>query len=366
MDAKQVTAKKTGLQGFFRRLKTGAVAKIPLLGDVQSLCPIGIDVSGEMLRLVQLSKKGPIKSHTRKGAFGSPGMNLVAGRYAVKSPEIINNSILWQRWAIKEISKMINAHNFRGREVVATIPASDVFIGHIKLDEDSFTSINNIKVPPWRNDAKIKDWVLAKMAEKLPFDTNEAVIRYIPAEQHVYVVIATQMAVVDRHLAIYEMANLQLKTIATWPAALIEVYTSFFGTRKTDRDTIVMLMDMESNCTNIVICRHNNLLFARSIPLGASSLRSDNGIAKLVLELGACIRQFKSLYKEVIVERLIFLSGSFVNAETYTAIAKQLKLPAQMADCSKAVDNAECLCSETEQRETRCGWTGAFGLSLMS
>jgi len=84
----------------------------------------------------------------------------------------------------------------------------------------------------------------------------------------------------------------------------------------------------------------------------------------LVLELTACRRYFGSMYKEVRIERLIFLSGQAVDKDIYATIAKQLEMPAQMGDCLRAVEIADPCGSGINRRGFQLSWATAFGLSL--
>jgi Tfp pilus assembly PilM family ATPase len=300
-------------------------------------CPIGVDMGDNALKLVQLVSRGK-------------GVNLLmAGGSENRPADVKPGSADWQRWAIKTIREMTANGRFRGRNTVAQMPASEVFIDHIKM--------------PKISDDKLEDTIFSKVKKKLPFESNEAIMKYIPAEENNVVVIANQREKIDRHLAIYEKANLQVKSMGVWPIAMINSYVRFFGRRKTDVEAAVMLLDIETSCTNVVMCRHKNLLFARSIPTGASQL--DETMAGLVTELTVCRQHFSSMYRKAQIERLIFLSGWGVDRDICTAIAEQLGMPAQVGDCLAAV---EIPASQDGLRIDRRGcqgnWAAAFGLSL--
>ena len=146
--------------------------------------------------------------------------------------------------------------------------------------------------------------------------------------------------------------------------ALANCYARFFSRRKTDVETVVMLLDIETNSSNLVICRHENLLFASSIPIGASQLSDDNMVTRLVLELTASRRRFASIHRHAQIERLIFLSGRAADVEIYTTIAKQLEMQAQMGDCVAAVEMTDPERCGIDRRNGSVSWATAFGLSL--
>jgi hypothetical protein len=82
------------------------------------------------------------------------------------------------------------------------------------------------------------------------------------------------------------------------------------------------------------------------------------------MELTACRREFLALYKNVQIERLIFLSGLAVEADVYRTIAKQLEVQAQMGDCMAAVEIQDPDRFGLERRNGTVNWALAFGLSL--
>ncbi len=347
----------------FGFLKNRTYSKVPILRRIAGLpsavrrirgsakwYPIGVDMRDDALTVVQLGNNGK-------------GINLIAGDSKNRPENVEPGSSDWQRWAIEAIGELTANGKFRGRDVVAAIPASEVFIDHIKM-------------PKIEKD-KLDDAVFSKIQQKLPFDPDDAIIKYIPTEEDNVLVIAAERKKIDRHLAIYERANLQIKSIAVWPTAMTNSYAKFFGRRKSDVEAIVMLLDIDMNYTNVVICRHKNPLFARSIPIGAKLLErdpkcgekdSETGlneiIARLVLELTACKRRFGSMHEQARVERLIFLSSQTLDRDICAAIAQQLEIPAQIGDCLAAVEAANPYSLGIDRRQCKVNWATAFGLSL--
>jgi len=331
--------------------------------------PIGVDVGRDSLKLAQLGNNGK-------------GIHLIAGGSENRPADVKPGSGDWQRWAIEAIKKLIANGRFHGRNVIAAIPASEVFIDQIK-----------VKQTPKTNDWKPDDAVLSKVKQKLPFEAEDAMIKCIPTEADIVLILATEREIIDRHLAIFEKAGLAIKSIGVWPAALTNSYTSFFGRRKTDMEAIVMLVEIEADHSNVVMCRAKTLLFARSIPIGAKQLNRKKALenllssstshvptlqyvansdpsqnsdpaTRLVLELTACRRHFSSMYKRAQIERLIFLSGQTVDRDICWTIAKQLEIPAQMGDCLAAVEIKDPYRLGIDRRGCQVNWATAFGLSL--
>jgi Tfp pilus assembly PilM family ATPase len=323
-------------------LKDRTCSAVPILRGIAGLCPVGVDMGDDALSMAQLANNGK-------------GITLVAGDYKNLPPDIKAGSVDWQRWAIDTIRQASSRGQFRGRDVIAAISPAELFIDHIRMPKVDGKG---------RTKDAVDKAVISKIKQKLPFDSNNALIKYIPAEEDNALVIAAERKIIDRHLAIYEKAGLAIKSIGVWPIAMAKSYTRFFGRRQADSEAVVYLLDIEPNCTNVVICRHENLLLARSIPLGAKQLDGDEMVAKFVMELDACRRHFTSMYRKAQIERLVFLSGRVVEKDICVTIAKQLEMPAQMGDCLAAVQVDEPSETGVDRRDCRAHWAIAFGLSL--
>lgn len=327
--------------------------------------PIGVDIGDDILKLAQLKNNGK-------------GLALVATAVKDRPSDIEPGSVSWQKWAIETLREL-TTQGFHGRDVIASVPVGEVYLDHIKMPKTKQQS-SNTKKHSWATlafaklhhdqtdpDDKTREAVLSKIQSRLPFDSDQAMIRCIPGQGDNALVIATQREKINRHLAIFEDANLQIKSICVWPVALANAYVRFFGRRQTDIETVVILLDIEQNFTNVVICRHKNLLFARSIPTGAKQLETEEMMAKLVSELNACRRHFASTHKNTQIERLIFMSShgsTALNNGLYTSMAKQLEMPAQLGDCFAAVDIENPAGLAVDRRQCKNSWAVAFGLSL--
>ena len=304
-------------------------------------CPIGVDMGENTIKLVQLS--------CNSNGDGN-GIQVVTGGSKSRPDDIKHGSAPWQHWCIEVVKSLISSNGYKGKEIIAAMPAKEVFIDNVKVEH--------------ANEENLQELAFKKAKQKLPFETDDALLKCIPAEEKNVVVIATERKKIDRYLAIFEKANLNIHSIGIWPLALINTYVKFFARRKSDSETVALLVEVEQECTNIVVCRHKNLLFAHSIPIGAVQLQVDEMLNRLILELEQCKRQFRSLYKKALLERLIFLSGQSLDKDVYTKIAKQMELPAQVGDCLAAVEMHNPSEAAIERRNCKINWSTAFGLSL--
>lgn len=341
--------------------------------------PIGVDLGNDSLKLAQLGSNGK-------------GIRLIASSSENRPPDLEPGSADWQRWAVNTIRQLTANGGFQGKEVVAAMPATEVFIEHMRM--------------PTTNSSTLQDAIFSNIKQNLPFEPvkENVMIKYTPTEMGNVLVIATDRQIIDRHVALYERANLHINSIGVWPAALTNCYSRFFGRRRCDIEAtvsigvwpaaptncysrfygrrrcdieaIVMLLDIGPNCTNVVICRQKSPLFACSIPIGAVHLADEKVITELVRELTTCGRSFGSMYQDLRIERLVLLSGQVVDRDVCATIATQLKVPARMGDCLAAVKIAEHdrlgidirtpASGEMTpmQKQAQVNWATAFGLSL--
>jgi Tfp pilus assembly PilM family ATPase len=108
---------------------------------------IGIDVGHDNLKLVQLENNGK-------------GIRLIAGNSKRRPEGVEPGSSDWQKWVIEAVRLLATYGDFQGKEVIAAVPTSDVFIDHIKM--------------PKADDSKLQDAIFAKIKQKLPFESPSA------------------------------------------------------------------------------------------------------------------------------------------------------------------------------------------------
>jgi len=310
--------------------------------------PIGIDISDNSVKLAQLTDN-------------SKTLSLVSGISDNKPEDIEADSSNWQRWVIDAVYRLTCNGRFQGKEVIAAMPTNKVFI-------------DLIKKPKIADEKKLQEAIFSKIKQKLSFEADQSntMLKYMPTDEENVLIMAIERKIIERHLAIYEKAGLAIKSIAVWPMALVNCYARFFGRRKSDLASVVMLVEIEADRTNIVICRHKNLLFARSISIGYEQLEDESILTRLILELTGCKRQFVSMHRNSQVERLIFLSNRAADRNIYEKIAQKLEMPAQVGDCLAAInmndvsENNKGQSSGTpiDRRDCQMNWSIAFGLSL--
>ena len=302
----------------------------------KTACPIGIDLDHDGLRMAQLTAAGN-------------EMTAVDCKWVLRPADIPPDSPQWQRWAIDAIGDARARSQFRGKDAVVALPANRLFVDVLKRPE----------LPKGKRD----DGVFDKIKHRVPkgWTRDNTVIQCMPTEQDNTIVMAAERTILDRHLAIYERARLVVKSMAVWPVAMANCYARFFARRGADLHSVVMLLDIQSGCSNVVICRGENLLLARSIPLGARQVQTTSEAARLAWELAAVNKLLESVYRDVRIERVILLSGAAVDAEVCRTIGTELAVRVQLGDCQTALGIKT---TSDDEGEAQMNWTLAFGLSL--
>ena len=315
----------------------------------KTVYPAGIDLSSDYLKVSQLGLKD-------KGLF------LNAAAIEARPEEVKFGSGDWQRWVVDTAKTMLSRGGFNGKGVIASIPSEDVFIDHI-----------NVKCAP--TDSGLEKAVFKTITSKLPFNPSGAMINYVVAgnsedgKETDVVVMAAEREIVNRQLAIYEKAGLEIKGISVWPLAMTTSYVKFFGKRQSDADTVAILIDIDVNHSKIVIARQADLLFARMIPIGFKHLGSEEASTKLISESEACCRYFESFSRGQQIGRLVFLSGRGVDetiCSKVSKLAERLQIPAQIGDVLAAVEIDSSCDIAVDRRGCQIDWAIAFGLSLSS
>lgn len=311
--------------------------------------PAGVDLNSCHLKVSQLG-------------LNSKGLFLNAVAIEARPDEIEFGSGDWQRWVVGMAKTMFARGGFTGKGVVASIPSENIFIEHIKVIGDA-------------SEAGLEKMVLTKIRAKLPFDPTGAMVNYVvtgsneDAKETDVLVMAAEREIVNRQLAIYEKAGLEIKGISVWPLAMTNSYVKFFAQRKSDADVVAMLIDIDVTHTKVVISKQADLLFARLIPVGLKHLSSEEAAIKLVTETDACCKYFETISHSKKVERLVFFSGRSANeavCERVSRLAERLQIPAQIGDVLSAVEIGSGCDITVDRRGCQVDWAIAFGLSLTS
>ncbi len=311
------------------------------------ICPIGVDLGSGYLRMAQLGLNG-------QGPF------LIGAGLRAKPAEVAIRTPAWQHWAINAIKQIYGEGGFKSKDIITALPSDDLFIDPIKVPRTTLD--------------RLAETALAKVQKRLPFAVENAILQYITVEHPDakgpdadVLVIAAERETVNRYLAIYEHAGLNVVGISIWPTALIQSYARFFCRRQNEQQRIAILLDVGTNHTNVVICRGADLLFARVVTIGYNQLADAATSQRLLGEIDACIRYYESMPGNGVIERMVFLAGSGTSTalcEKIAELAQQMQVAAQIGDVLCAVEMNIAPSCMVDRRNSKIDWAMAFGLSL--
>lgn len=307
--------------------------------------PIGIDLGSGYLKMAQIKQD-------------HQGLSLYAASAEQVPDDLEHGTATWQRWVAQTLGTAVAKGHFSGKDAITVMPPEDMFIEQFQIP----------RVPK----KQVEETVLAKVAGKLPFDSKNAMIKQVITDnkdngEFDVLIMAAEKEKVDRHLAIYEKAGLSVKSIGVWPEACVNTYVNFFGRRDTDLAQVTLLIEIGSRHTNIIICRHNELLFARVIQIGFEQIYQDQMVQRLFSEIDACVWYFEANSSQSRVQRMVFFSDRNVNrsvCEKMAELAKAMQVPAQLGDVLAAIGVGNNETISIDRRGPQLNWAMAFGLSL--
>ncbi|MCE5185759.1 MAG: pilus assembly protein PilM [Planctomycetaceae bacterium] len=314
----------------------------------KKLCPIGVDLGSGYLRMAQLGLNGH-----------QPFLHAAGLRQ--KPAEIPARTPAWQRWAIDAVKQISHEAPFKGQAIITSLPSDDVFIDPIKVPRASLERIEQI--------------LPQKIQKRLPFSAENAMFQHVVVDNKneksgsevTVLAIATAREAIERHLAIYERAQLDVVGISIWPMAMIRSFTNFFCRRQNEQNTVAILLDVGTNHSNVVITRGSDLLFARVMSIGYTQLEQGQMVQRLFSEIDVCVRYFEESGIALRIERMIFLAGCGTTpalCEKVAELAQKMQIPAQIGDVLNAIEmnrGPQCL---LDRRNSKVDWATTFGLSL--
>lgn len=310
--------------------------------------PIGIDLGSGHLRMAQLGSNGQ-------------GLYLQSAALSSKPDTVEYGTPAWQHWAAESTRALLSENDFKGKSIVTAVPSDELFIDPIRIAASSLDRIDAI--------------IPQKLQKRLPFPIENALFQHVVIDQGEnsssdvadVLTISINREAVNRHLAIFEKASLDVSSIGIWPTAMVNSFKNFFCRRDSEHGIVAILINVGTNHTHVVITRGPNLLFARAVSIGHSQLDQGQMVQRLFSEIDACVRYFGDSAVNCQIGRIVFLAGtgaSRILCDRLAGLAETMQVPAQIGDVISAVEinnGPKCI---IDRRNSKVDWATAFGLSL--
>jgi Tfp pilus assembly PilM family ATPase len=213
-----------------------------------ALQPDRIDFGSDCLRMAQVMWTGE-------------EYKLLAAASADVPPHVRTDVNRRFAFFVDTVKDLLGQGGFRGRQVTLGLPASNMFVRHLrmpKLDDEGMR-----KALPW------------ELRGKLPIDPMNAVLRHVIAGEvyqdqepkYEVIVVAAGREMVNQLLAAASRAKLDVVGMNIEPKALIDCFAHVYR-RKTDETATSCYVDIGCSASRAVIARGSDMLFGRVIPIG--------------------------------------------------------------------------------------------------
>src|SRR5688500_8469566 len=213
--------------------------------------PIGVDFGSDCLRLAQVAPAGG-------GEY-----KLVAAASADVPNHVRHDPAGRINFFVETTKELLAQGNFRNRQACLGLPASMMFIQHLRMPKLDAEGMK--KALPW------------ELRGKLPIDPSHALLRHIVAgdvfdgqePKDEVIVMAAAKETVNAFLAAAARAKLDIVGMNVEPKALVDCFTDIYR-RKSDENAMNCYVDIGCVATRCVIARGNEIYFARTIPLAGA------------------------------------------------------------------------------------------------
>jgi type IV pilus assembly protein PilM len=224
-----------------------------MLGFVQNWfapvpSPIGVDFGTETLRMAQVDLvDGEYK--------------LVAAASTDVPANVRSDPAARSAFFAEGLRDLLASGNFRGRKAILSLPASLMYIHHMRMPRIDDESLR--KALPW------------ELRGKLPIDPSQALLRHLVAGEIYHdqdpksevIVMAARRDLVDQLLASAAKSKLDVTGMNVEPKALIDCFSRVYR-RKSDAEATTCYLDIGCNSSRAIIARGTQILFARMIQIG--------------------------------------------------------------------------------------------------
>lgn len=325
-----------------------------------SISPIGVDLGVGALKVMQIDT--------------SSSPQLIAAACVDVPEELTEDPARRLQWQAEQLSRIVRSGGFKGKRAVCSIPVGQTFCKSVQIQKSGGVNIAAV--------------VQSGMAQQLQCDPNSIVCRFTDAgetergnKEHEYTAVAVGRELVSHLMQTLRGAKLEPVGMHT----VFEANAASFGA-KDESSEPALYIDIGSGSTSFVIAHGPRVAFARNIEQGGHHIdkfvadqqkvsvgaaredrlsatelipgapasmvdEPDTGDAPVKMakavkrtldltepieiicdEVRLCLRYHASLFPSMKPERVVFMGGEASHTALCTAIAKQLRLPGQIAD----------------------------------
>ncbi len=216
--------------------------------------PIGVDFGSDTLRLAQVQRLSDDPN-------AADEFKLIAAASADVPANVRHDPAQRLQFFVETTRDLLAQGKFRGRQAILSLPASSMFIQHLRIAKMSEEELK--KALPW------------EARGQLPIDPSHALMRHIVAGEiqhdqdpkNEVILLAAAKTFVEQLLAAASRAKLDVIGMNVEPKAIIDCFTAIYR-RKTDAEATSLFVDIGCATTRAMVAQGRQIYFARAIPIG--------------------------------------------------------------------------------------------------
>jgi type IV pilus assembly protein PilM len=214
--------------------------------------PIGLDIGADSVKMLQVKQAGATWS-------------VCAGGLARFASESVKDPAQRRKQIASAVKELLGKGAFRGRKVVTALSCGELSIKSVRL--------------PSMPDNELREAVKWEAKDRFGFDVAPDQLSFIDAGEvrsgsetsREVIMLAAPKEVIDDHLGLLLEMKLHPVHIDAAPVALFRSFQRFLR-RRTDEQSVSVLVDMGSSATRVVVARGRQIVFIKSIDIGGAKL----------------------------------------------------------------------------------------------
>lgn len=337
--------------------------------------PIGIDFGVHSLKVLQVMP----------GQNGGPA--TLIGAAALRTPvELLENSLERLEYQSEQLTKLMRGVGFKGKRAVCAVSALQSLTQSVQVQR-----MGNVP---------LADLVKEQLRNATGHDPGSFVLRVFEVGEVVragtkcteVLCMAIPRDVVMQHMKALRGARLEAVGIQTEHMSVLRAFEPV-GKRSGEAESPSLYVDFGFGSTKVMIAHGRNPVLAKTLPAcpmvtddemegglcrgvreehasrGGSAalaeLAAGSAVETLAEEIGMCLRYYQALFPGKSVDRTVFVGGEARRAEVCRAVARAIRLPAQVADPISALQRSESsVLRGLTMESAQPGWAVPVGLCL--
>ncbi len=256
----------------------------------------------------------------------------------------------------ENIAAALKRKKFSASSVFACLPRQAVNVRLLEL--------------PSTDSAEIADMVDLQIGRQTPYSRDEILSGYKElgrTRQGTYTRIMlaiVQRSIVRERFYEIESAGLEIQRMGVSSEGVLNWF--LHRTRAEDHDKTMAVVDVDSFYTQVLVVRHEKVIFTKSILVGAKQLQEtrDESLEQLSQSVKSALRSCREEHRDGEIAS-VTVSGAGVHVEGLTEVLeKAVSLPCESVDCMADVKLSKGVGDLADSRYETASLTGLMGMAM--